>query len=96
MTALPPLLSGAVLAASAAWFAVEWFPGLTFRPTDQQMYAHVPVSWSTAAVCGCALIVIIAIAVATTARGQTTAMKIRINASVLMSRLAAQFPPAVD
>jgi hypothetical protein len=93
VTALPPVLSGAVLAGSAAWFAVEWFPGLTFRPTDQKMYAHVPVSWSTAAVCGCALVVIIVIAVATTARGQTTAVKLKVSVSVLMSRLA-QFPPA--
>ena len=95
MTALPTVLRGAVLAGSAAWFAVEWFPGLTFRLTDQKTYAHVPVSWPTAAVGGCALVVIIAIAVATTARGQTTAMKIKVSASVLLSRLA-QFPPAAD
>jgi len=60
------------------------------------VYAHVPVSWSAAAVGGCALVVIIVIAIAATARGQTPAMKIKINASVLMSRLAAQLPPPAD
>lgn len=74
VTALPPVVSGAVLAASAAWFAVEWLPGLTFR----RVWAFVPVSdsvdWSMAVLCGCALaaIVVIAVAAATAGTGKRT------------------------
>ena len=70
VTVLPPLPGGLILAASAAWFAVEWLPGITFRPFWPYVPASSPVDWSMAIACGCALAAIVAIAIATTARGQ--------------------------
>ena len=72
VTALPPVVSGAVLAASAAWFAVEWLPGLTFRRVWQFVPVSDSVDWSMAVVCGCALaaIIVIAVAAATAAAGK--------------------------
>jgi hypothetical protein len=72
VTALPPLACGAVLAASAAWFAVEWLPGLTFRREWQFVPVSNSVDWSMAVVCGGALgvITVIAIAAATSATGK--------------------------
>jgi hypothetical protein len=64
VTALPPVFRAVVLTASAAWFAVEWLPGLAWRPADQKTPASSPVDWSMAIVCGCALAAIIAIVVA--------------------------------
>jgi hypothetical protein len=81
VTALPPLFSGAVLAASAAWFAVEWLPGLTFR----QVWPYVPVArsvdWSMAVVCGCALAAIITLAIAATRA--TDAPEIKLDSAGL-------------
>ena len=62
VTVLPPLLGGVILAASAAWFAVEWLPGITIRPMWPYVPASSPVDWSMAIACGCALSVIIVIA----------------------------------
>ena len=62
VTALPPLPGGVILAASAAWFAVEWLPGLTIHPIWPYVPASSPVDWSMAVVCGCALAAIIVIA----------------------------------
>ena len=67
VTVLPPWLTGVILAASAAWFAVEWLPGITFRPFWLYLPASSPVDWSMAIACGCALCVIIAIAIAAAA-----------------------------
>jgi hypothetical protein len=64
VTALPLVLSGAVLAASAAWFAIEWVPGLTFRQEWPYVPASTSVDWSMVIVCGCALAAVIAIAIA--------------------------------
>jgi hypothetical protein len=64
VTALPPVFRAVVLTASAAWFAVEWLPGLAWRPADQKTPASSPVDWSMAIVCGCALAAIIVIAAA--------------------------------
>jgi hypothetical protein len=55
VTALPPLLGGVILVASAAWFAVEWLPGITIRPMWPYVPASSPVDWSMAIACGCAL-----------------------------------------
>ena len=54
--------------ASAAWFVVEWLPGLAFRPQWLHHARTQPVDWSMAILCGCALAVIIAIVLA--ARGK--------------------------
>jgi hypothetical protein len=72
VTALPPVVSGAALAASAAWFAVEWLPGLTFRRVWQFVPVSDSVDWSMAVVCGGALaaITVIAVAAATAAAGK--------------------------
>jgi hypothetical protein len=64
VTVLPPLLGGAVLAASAAWFAVEWLPGITIHPMWPYVPANSPVDWSMAVAFGCALAAITAIAAA--------------------------------
>jgi hypothetical protein len=64
VTALPPVFGGAVLAAGTAWFAVEWLPGLAWRPADPHLPASSPVDWSMAIVCGCALAAIIVMATA--------------------------------
>jgi len=53
-----------ILAASAAWFAVEWLPGLTIHPMWPYVPASSPVDWSMVIACGCALAVIIVIAAA--------------------------------
>ena len=70
VTVLPLLLGGVILAASAAWFAVVWLPGITIRPMWPSVPATSPVDWSMAIACGCALAAIVAIAIAATARGQ--------------------------
>jgi hypothetical protein len=53
-----------ILAASAAWFAVEWLPGLTIHPMWPYVPASSPVDWSMVIACGSALAVIIVIAAA--------------------------------
>lgn len=62
VTVLPPLLGGVILALNAAWFAVEWLPGITIHPIWPYVPASSPVDWSMAIACGGALCVIIAIA----------------------------------
>ncbi len=64
VTALPPAFSGAVLVAGAAWFAVEWVPGLTFRQEWPYLPASSTVDWSMAVICGCALAAVIALTIA--------------------------------
>jgi hypothetical protein len=64
VTVLPPVLGGAVLTGSVAWFAVEWLPGLAWRPADANLPASSPVDWSMAIVCGCALAAVIVLATA--------------------------------
>jgi hypothetical protein len=71
VTALPPVFRAVVLTASAAWFAVEWLPGLAWRPADQKTPASSPVDWSMAIVCGCALAAIIIIAAAACRKADT-------------------------
>jgi hypothetical protein len=70
VTVLPPLLGGLILAASAAWFAVVWLPGITIRPMWPYVPASSPVDWSMAVAGGCALAAVTAIAIAATARAQ--------------------------
>jgi hypothetical protein len=62
VTVLPPVLGGAVLTGCVAWFAVEWLPGLAWRPADANLPASSPVDWSMAIVCGCALAAVIVMA----------------------------------
>ena len=62
VTALPPWLAGVILTASAAWFAVEWLPGITIHPIWPYVPANSPVDWSMAIAGGCALAAIIVIA----------------------------------
>jgi hypothetical protein len=64
VTALPPVLRGAVLVASVAWFAVEWVPGLTFRQEWTYSPASSSADWSMVIVCGCALTAVIALTTA--------------------------------
>jgi hypothetical protein len=62
VTALPPWLAGVILTASAAWFAVEWLPGITIHPIWPYVPANSPVDWSMAVAGGCALAAIIVVA----------------------------------
>jgi hypothetical protein len=84
VSVLPPLLGGVILAASAAWFAVEWLPGITIRPIWPYVPASSPVDWSMAIACGCALaaIIVIAIAAATAAAGKRARGKTRLSQEV--------------
>ena len=43
VTALPWPLASAVAAASAAWFAVSWIPGLGFHPGTDKPGGTVPL-----------------------------------------------------
>jgi hypothetical protein len=74
VTALPPLLGGVILAASAVWFAVEWLPGITIRPMWPYVPASSPVDWSMAIACGCALSAIGVIAAAAVRKAASPAV----------------------
>jgi len=56
VTALPKVVAGTVLAASAAWFAICWVPGLGFHPAQARSPGSQPTDLAMVCVCVLALV----------------------------------------